>query len=110
LACALRRSHTGGSTGKEDSIDLTAIVTWIIFGAIVGVIARFLMPGRDPMGWIATIVLGIVGSFVGGYLGQLLFQGNASLPPPSAGWIGSIIGALIVLAIYRYTQGRRVTV
>jgi uncharacterized membrane protein YeaQ/YmgE (transglycosylase-associated protein family) len=91
-------------------MDLTAIVTWIIFGAIVGVIARFLMPGRDPMGWVATIVLGIVGSFVGGYLGQLLFAGNPSLPPPSAGWIGSIIGALIVLAIYRYTQGRRVTV
>jgi len=91
-------------------MDLTAIITWIIFGAIVGVIARFLMPGRDPMGWVASIVLGIVGSFVGGYLGQLLFAGNASLPPPSAGWIGSIIGALIVLAIYRYTQGRRVTV
>ena len=89
-------------------MDLTAIITWIIFGAIVGAVARFLMPGRDPMGWVATIVLGIVGSFVGGWLGQLLFAGNASLPPPSAGWIGSIIGAIIVLAIYRYTQGRRV--
>jgi uncharacterized membrane protein YeaQ/YmgE (transglycosylase-associated protein family) len=91
-------------------MDLTAIVTWIIFGAIVGVIARFLMPGRDSMGWIATIVLGIIGSFVGGYLGQIIFQGNAALPPQSAGWIGSIIGAIIVLAIYRFTQGRRVTV
>ena len=69
-------------------MDLTAIVTWIIFGAIVGVIARFLMPGRDSMGWIPTIVLGIVGSFVGGWLAQLLFQGSAALPPPSAGWIG----------------------
>jgi len=96
--------------GKDDRMDLTTIVTWIIFGAIVGVIARFLMPGRDPMSWPATIVLGIVGSFVGGYLAQLLFAGNASLPAPSAGWIGSIIGALVVLAIYRYTQGRRVTV
>jgi uncharacterized membrane protein YeaQ/YmgE (transglycosylase-associated protein family) len=91
-------------------MDVTAIITWIIFGAIVGVIARFLMPGRDPMGWVATIVLGIVGSFVGGYLAQILFTGNAALPPQSAGWIGSIIGAIIVLAIYRYTQGRRVTV
>ena len=91
-------------------MDLTAIITWIIFGAIVGVIARFLMPGRDSMGWIPTIVLGIVGSFVGGWLAQLLFQGNASLPPPSAGWIGSIIGAIIVLAIYRATQGRRTVV
>src|SRR5687768_4263228 len=90
-------------------LDLTTVVTWIVFGAIVGVIARFLMPGRDPMGWVATILLGIVGSFVGGYLAQLLLAGNASLPPPTSGWIGSIIGALIVLAIYRYTQGRRVT-
>lgn len=89
-------------------MDLTAIITWIIFGAIVGAVARFLMPGRDPMGWVATIVLGIVGSFVGGWLGQVVFAGNASLPPPSAGWIGSIIGAIVVLAIYRYTQGRRI--
>lgn len=91
-------------------MDLTAIVTWIIFGAIVGVIARFLMPGRDSMGWVGTIVLGIIGSFVGGFLAQLLFAGNAALPPPTSGWIGSIIGALVVLAIYRYTQGRSVTV
>ena len=90
-------------------MDLTAIVTWIIFGAIVGVIARFLMPGRDPMGWVGTIVLGIIGSFVGGFLAQLLFAGNAALPPPTSGWIGSIIGALVVLAIYRYSQGRSVT-
>jgi uncharacterized membrane protein YeaQ/YmgE (transglycosylase-associated protein family) len=95
---------------SEDRMDLTSIVTWIIFGAIVGVVARFLMPGRDSMGWIPTIVLGIVGSFVGGWLAQLLFQGSAALPPPSAGWIGSIVGAIIVLAVYRYTQGRRVTV
>jgi uncharacterized membrane protein YeaQ/YmgE (transglycosylase-associated protein family) len=91
-------------------MDLTAIVTWIIFGAIVGVIARFLMPGRDPMGWVATILLGIVGSFVGGYLAQLFLTGNPALPPPASGWIGSILGAIVVLALYRYTQGRRVTV
>jgi uncharacterized membrane protein YeaQ/YmgE (transglycosylase-associated protein family) len=91
-------------------MDLNTIVLWIVFGAIVGIVARFIMPGSDPMGMVATIVLGIVGSFVGGFLAQLLFTGNASLPPPTAGWIGSIIGAIIVLWIYRYTQGRRVTV
>jgi len=89
-------------------MDLTAIVTWIIFGAIVGVIARFLMPGRDPMSWGMTIGLGILGSFVGGFLAQLFLAGNAAVPPPSSGWIGSIIGAILVLAIYRATQGRRV--
>jgi uncharacterized membrane protein YeaQ/YmgE (transglycosylase-associated protein family) len=90
------------------NMDLNTIVTWIVFGAIIGVVARFLMPGRDSMSWIATIVLGIAGSFVGGWLGQILFQGSAALPPPSAGWLGSIIGAIIVLAVYRSTQGRRV--
>jgi uncharacterized membrane protein YeaQ/YmgE (transglycosylase-associated protein family) len=89
-------------------MDLTTIVTWLIFGAIVGVIARFLMPGPDPMGWIGTIVLGIIGSFVGGFLAQLVFAGNASLAPTTSGWIGSIIGAFIVLALYRYSKGRRV--
>jgi uncharacterized membrane protein YeaQ/YmgE (transglycosylase-associated protein family) len=91
-------------------MDLNTIVWWIVFGAIVGIIARFILPGADPMGWVGTIVLGIIGSFVGGFLAQLLFTGNASLPPPTAGWIGSIVGAIIVLMIYRYTQGRRVTV
>ena len=88
-------------------MDLTTIVTWIVFGAVVGIIARFLMPGRDPMGWVGTIVLGIIGSFVGGFLAQLLFTGNASIPPPTAGWIGSIIGAMILLFIYRLIVGRR---
>src|SRR5258706_960791 len=92
--------------GGHSTMDLTAILTWIIFGAIVGVIARFLMPGRDSMGWIATIVLGIVGSFVGGWLAQLLFQRSAAPPPPSARWIGSIIGALLCLAVYPYPQRR----
>jgi uncharacterized membrane protein YeaQ/YmgE (transglycosylase-associated protein family) len=91
-------------------MDLTTILWWIVFGAIVGILARFILPGADPMGWVGTIVLGIIGSFVGGFLAQFLFTGNASLPPPTAGWIGSIIGAIIVLMIYRYTQGRRVTV
>ena len=91
-------------------MDLTSIVTWIIFGGIVGLIARFLLPGRDSMSLVATIVLGIIGSFVGGFLAQLLFNGNASLPPPTAGWIGSIIGAIIALMVYRATQGRSVTV
>ena len=91
-------------------MDLNTIVMWIVFGAVVGIIARFLVPGPDPMGWVTTIVLGIVGSFVGGYLAQLLFAGSAALPPPTAGWIGSIVGAIIVLLIWRYTQGRRVPV
>ena len=62
------------------------------------------------MGGLGTIVLGIIGSFVGGFLSQLLFAGNAAFPPPTSGWVGSIIGALVTLAIYRYSNGRRVSV
>lgn len=91
-------------------MDLMTILTWIVFGAVVGIIARFLVPGADPMGWVGTILLGIIGSFVGGFLAQLLFTGNASIPPPTAGWIGSIVGAIIVLLLWRYSQGRRVPV
>ena len=91
-------------------MDLTTVVAWLVFGAIVGIIARFLMPGPDPMGGLGTIVLGIIGSFIGGFLSQLFLAGNAAFPPPSSGWIGSIIGALVALALYRYSNGRRVTV
>lgn len=79
------------------------IIGWIVFGLIVGALAKLLMPGRDPGGWIVTILLGIAGSFVGGFLGQMLFQ-NAG---QTAGWIGSIIGAMLLLLIYRMVVGRR---
>jgi len=95
--------------GKEKTcVDITTILTWIVVGLIVGVIARFIVPGPDPLGWIGTIVLGSVGSFVGGFLANLIFTGQASVQP--AGWIGSIVGAVIVLLIWRSIGGRRVTV
>jgi uncharacterized membrane protein YeaQ/YmgE (transglycosylase-associated protein family) len=82
------------------------IIGWLIFGLIVGAIAKFLMPGRDPGGWIVTILLGIAGSFVGGYLASMLSGGTGG----PAGWIGSIIGAIILLFIYRLIIGRRTVV
>jgi uncharacterized membrane protein YeaQ/YmgE (transglycosylase-associated protein family) len=75
------------------------IISWSIFGLIVGAIARFLVPGRQPIGLGGTIVLGIVGSFVGGFLGSLIFGGEITLANP-AGWIGGVIGAVIALLIY----------
>ena len=83
------------------------IITLIIVGAIAGFIARAVVPGRDPMGVAGTIVLGIVGSFVGGFLGYLLFHKDASagaLQP--SGIIGSILGAIVALLIYRATARR----
>jgi uncharacterized membrane protein YeaQ/YmgE (transglycosylase-associated protein family) len=87
-------------------MDLGSILGLIIVGLIAGAIARFVIPGPDPMGWIGTIVLGIVGSFVGGFLANLIFGGTVALSP--AGWIGSIIGAIVVLLIWRQVgAGRR---
>ena len=82
------------------------IISMIIVGLIAGLIARALMPGPDPMGWLATILVGIVGSFVGGFLAStLLGRGTGSAIEPS-GIVGSVIGALLVLFIYRKVKGR----
>lgn len=89
-------------------MDLVSLITFLVVGLIVGFIARWLVPGPDPMGWVGTIALGIVGSFVGGFFATLLFTGQATLQP--AGWIGSIVGAVIVLLIWRQLGGSRVSV
>jgi uncharacterized membrane protein YeaQ/YmgE (transglycosylase-associated protein family) len=85
------------------------IITLIIIGAIAGFIARALVPGKDPMGIGATILLGVVGSFIGGFLGWALFgkdSAEGALQP--SGIIGSIIGAIIALLIYRAATRRGV--
>jgi uncharacterized membrane protein YeaQ/YmgE (transglycosylase-associated protein family) len=75
-----------------------AIIGWIVFGIIAGAIARLLVPGRQAMGILATMALGIVGSFVGGFVASLMF-GDRDLLSPS-GWIGSILGAIVVLLLF----------
>ena len=83
------------------------IIGMIIIGAIAGFLARALVPGKDSMSIPATIVLGIVGSFVGGFLASLLFNsGSGDLLRPS-GLIGSVIGAIIALLVYNATTGRK---
>jgi uncharacterized membrane protein YeaQ/YmgE (transglycosylase-associated protein family) len=77
---------------------LLTIIGWIVFGAIVGFIARALVPGRDNIGVWRTIALGVLGSVVGGLLFGLLTVGLRGFQP--AGWIGSVIGAIIVLLVY----------
>jgi uncharacterized membrane protein YeaQ/YmgE (transglycosylase-associated protein family) len=90
---------------------LTYIVVLIIVGLIAGAIARLLVPGRDAMGCLGTIVLGIVGSFVGGFLWNLIeYHRLAPAHFHTVGIIGSIIGAIIVLLIMRVfglDRGRR---
>jgi len=74
------------------------ILGWIVFGLVAGALARLLMPGRQPMGLIMTVVLGIVGSFVGGAIGNIFGSGSIFDPTPS-GYIGSIVGAFLILLI-----------
>jgi len=82
-----------------------AILSWIVFGLVVGIIAKLLMPGRDPGGFIVTILLGIAGALIGGFIGRAMgFYGSGQ----SAGWIVSILGAIILLAIYRMLIRSRV--
>lgn len=82
-------------------------IGWIIFGLIVGIVGKFLMPGRDPGGFIVTILLGIAGALLGGFLGRALGFYQEGEP---AGFIMAVIGAIILLAIYRAVIGRRRTV
>jgi uncharacterized membrane protein YeaQ/YmgE (transglycosylase-associated protein family) len=83
------------------------LITMIIVGLVAGFIARALVPGRDPMGVGGTILLGVVGSFIGGFLGYVLFGKDISegaIQP--SGIFGSIIGAIVALLIYRAASGR----
>jgi uncharacterized membrane protein YeaQ/YmgE (transglycosylase-associated protein family) len=85
---------------------LGLIITLIIVGLLAAAIARFLVPGRDPMGVGATIVLGIVGSFVGGFIGDVIFHKDAQDGFfQRSGLIGSIIGAVIALLIRQALSG-----
>ncbi|WP_417430742.1 GlsB/YeaQ/YmgE family stress response membrane protein [Halpernia sp.] len=77
------------------------ILTWIIFGLIAGAIAKMIMPGNQGMGWLMTIILGIVGAFVGGAIGvYILHWGDVSTFWNPKSWILAIGGALIVLWLY----------
>jgi uncharacterized membrane protein YeaQ/YmgE (transglycosylase-associated protein family) len=80
------------------------ILGWIVFGLIVGAIAKLLMPGRDPGGIIVTMLLGIVGAVLGGFVGQSM---GLYGPGESAGMLMSILGAIVVLMLYRMLVGRR---
>lgn len=74
------------------------ILGWIVFGLVVGIVAKFLMPGRDPGGFIVTIALGIVGALLGGFLGRVA---GLYAPGEPAGFFMALLGSVILLALYR---------
>jgi uncharacterized membrane protein YeaQ/YmgE (transglycosylase-associated protein family) len=79
------------------------IIGWIFFGLVVGIVAKFLMPGRDPGGFFITALLGIVGALVGGFLGRLIGWYGDGDP---VGFVMAVVGSIILLAAYRLTMGR----
>jgi uncharacterized membrane protein YeaQ/YmgE (transglycosylase-associated protein family) len=83
------------------------IIGWILFGLVVGIVAKFLMPGRDPGGFVITAGLGIVGALVGGFVGRSIGWYGAGDP---VGFVVAVIGSIIVLALYRVTLGQAATV
>ncbi|MDZ4797918.1 MAG: GlsB/YeaQ/YmgE family stress response membrane protein [Bryobacteraceae bacterium] len=83
---------------------MLSFMSLVLFGLVVGVIAKLLMPGRDPGGFIVTILLGIAGAVIGAYVGRLMgFYG----PNESAGFFMALLGSILLLALYRFAIGRR---
>lgn len=87
-----------------------SIIGWIVFGLIAGVIAKAVMPGRDPGGAVVTILLGVAGAVIGGFIGRALFgygaSGSGTEPGTIMSMVLAVIGAVVLLAGYRLMRGR----
>jgi len=86
------------------------VIGFIIFGLIVGLIARALMPGRQPMGFILTAILGMAGSFVGSYIGGMIHGQGDMVTTDPYNWIGALLGSLVLLFLYGMFAKRSTTV
>jgi uncharacterized membrane protein YeaQ/YmgE (transglycosylase-associated protein family) len=92
-----------GSLNEQEE-KVFQIIGWIVFGLIVGIVAKLLMPGRDPGGFIVTAIIGVVGAVLAGWIGRAVGWYG---PNDSAGFLMSVVGAVILLAIYHLLVGRR---
>ena len=87
---------------KGSDIDIGSIIGFIVVGAIVGALARLVVPGDDPMGIVGTIVLGIVGAVIGGWAAGAIFQDTAGVD-----WIASVVAAVLLVLLWRAVAGSR---
>jgi uncharacterized membrane protein YeaQ/YmgE (transglycosylase-associated protein family) len=90
---------------KGSDIDVASILGYVVVGIIVGVLARFLVPGRDPMGVIGTIVLGILGAVIGGWVAGAILPETTGVD-----WIASILAAILLVLLWRAVSGNRNTI
>ena len=88
---------------------LGSIIGWAIFGLIAGAIAKLIMPGKDPGGWFITMLLGIAGALVGGFIGRALWGSSGVTGWGLGSWLLAIGGACLLLLIYRLVAGRRLS-
>jgi uncharacterized membrane protein YeaQ/YmgE (transglycosylase-associated protein family) len=91
----------GFLAANDSSVDVGSILGYIVVGLVVGVLARFLLPGRDPMGLIGTIIVGILGAVIGGWAAGAIFKDTSGVD-----WIASIIAAIVLLLVWRAVSGR----
>jgi uncharacterized membrane protein YeaQ/YmgE (transglycosylase-associated protein family) len=87
---------------KGGDIDIGSMIGFILVGAVVGVLARFLVPGDDPMGIVGTIVLGVVGALIGGWAAGAIFEDTEGVD-----WIASVVAAAILVLVWRAVVGSR---
>ena len=102
VLAAMHMIAAAGDKGSD--VDVASIIGYIVVGLIVGVLARFLVPGRDPMGWIGTIVLGILGALIGGWAAGAIFNDTSGVD-----WIASIVAAIVLVLLWRAVSGNRDT-
>ena len=105
--------HCGGADktrwlSSRRKEEVLGIIAWIIFGLIAGIIAKLIMPGRDPGGCIITMLLGVAGAFVGGFLYRLLTGREVFFQFDLGSLVVAVLGAVVILAVYRLIVGRRV--
>jgi uncharacterized membrane protein YeaQ/YmgE (transglycosylase-associated protein family) len=91
---------------KQEEI-MGSIIGWAIFGLIAGAIAKLIMPGKDPGGWFITMLLGIAGSLLGGFIGRALWGSSGVTGWGIGSWLLAIGGSCLLLLIYRMVMGRR---
>lgn len=84
----------------------TEIISWIIFGLVAGAVAKMLMPGKDPGGFIGTVVIGVVGAFVGGLIANMLGYGQVEPGFNLKSFLFAVGGSVILLAVYRFVKGK----
>ena len=89
-------------SGHNGEVDITSILGYIVVGVIVGVLARFLVPGRDPLGILGTIALGILGALIGGWVAGAIFPDTAGID-----WIASILAAIVLVLLWRAVARNR---